>query len=147
MKFPIAEPPLPRRGNWLTRTLARGIFSLAGWRVEGELPSVPKFVAIVAPHGIVGECVAAFSQMPTLVLGLAPEGTRKGESKWKTGFYQIAVGADVPILPMAFDYGAHVVRLLPLFNPGCNLDHDIATLSGFFRDVHGKRPRVASAAY
>ena len=145
MNFPVAEPPLPRRGNWLTRNLARSAFSLIGWRVEGELPRVPNFVAIVAPHTSNWDFFLGVAAM--YAVGLAPEGTRKGESQWKTGFYQIAVGANVPILPVAFDYGARVVRLLPLFKPGGNLDDDIATLSGFFRDVRGKHPRMASAAY
>lgn len=40
----------PRRGNRLTRATARGLLRLAGWRLEGEVPDLPKFVAIGAPH-------------------------------------------------------------------------------------------------
>lgn len=38
-----------------------------------------------------------------LFLGLAPEGTRQYTENWKTGFYYLAVGAGVPILPVALD--------------------------------------------
>ena len=45
-----------------------------------------------------------FNQQDQLWLALAPEGTRSYTDKWKTGFYHIAVGAGVPILPIAMDY-------------------------------------------
>ncbi len=41
---------LPRRGNWLTRSLARGLLRLAGWTAAGQLPNLPKFVIVGGPH-------------------------------------------------------------------------------------------------
>ena len=38
-------------------------------------------------------------------LAIAPEGTRKKVTEWKTGFYYIALKANVPIIAVAFDYG------------------------------------------
>lgn len=49
-RFPDLPPSLPRRGNALTRALARSLLALFGWRIEGEVPDRPKLVAIVAPH-------------------------------------------------------------------------------------------------
>ena len=49
-RFPELPPSLPRRGNALTRALARSLLALFGWRIEGEIPDRPKLVAIVAPH-------------------------------------------------------------------------------------------------
>jgi 1-acyl-sn-glycerol-3-phosphate acyltransferase len=46
----VLSPSLPRRGNWLTRTLGRLVLRLLGWRIEGQLPDVPKLVIIGAPH-------------------------------------------------------------------------------------------------
>jgi 1-acyl-sn-glycerol-3-phosphate acyltransferase len=40
----------PRRGSPFTRALARRALALFGWRVEGDLPEIPRFVLIVAPH-------------------------------------------------------------------------------------------------
>lgn len=45
-----------------------------------------------------------------LFLGLSPEGTRKYTEFWKTGFYYLALGAKVPILPVALDYKTKEVR-------------------------------------
>jgi len=41
---------IPRRGNAAVRAFGRGLLRLLGWRVEGEMPNLPKFVAAVAPH-------------------------------------------------------------------------------------------------
>ncbi len=46
---PLGER-VPRRGNWLTRTLAKTILRLFGWHVEGVIPNREKFVVLVAPH-------------------------------------------------------------------------------------------------
>jgi len=99
-----------------------------------------------ASHGVVGECVRTFATAPALMLALAPEGTRKGGGQWKSGFYRIASQAGVPILPVGFDYREHVVRLMPLFQPGGNLERDLPLLQAMFRHVHGHRERSTKAA-
>lgn len=98
-----------------------------------------------ASHGVVGECVRAFESAPDLMLALAPEGTRKGVSQWKTGFYLIASKAGVPIMPVGFDYREHVVRLMPLFKPSGNLEQDLPLIKALFSDVHGHRERPKEA--
>ena len=77
---------------------------------------------------------------------LAPEGTRKGVSQWKSGFYLIAVQAGVPILPVGFDYREHVVRVMPLFQPSGNLEQDLALIQAKFSHIRGYRERPAKAA-
>ena len=99
-----------------------------------------------ASHGVVGACVAAFDAAPALLLGLAPEGTRKGVSRWKTGFYLIATGAGVPILPVAFDFRKHVIHLMPLFHPSGNLEEDLPRIQALFSETQGLRERPAEGA-
>ena len=94
-----------------------------------------------ASHGVVGECVKAFEATPALMLALAPEGTRKGVSQWKTGFYLIASKAEVPIMPVGFDYREHVVHLMPVFEPSGNLEQDLPRIQARFSNVHGLRER------
>jgi 1-acyl-sn-glycerol-3-phosphate acyltransferase len=94
-----------------------------------------------ASHGVVGDCVQAFESAPALLLALAPEGTRKGVSRWKTGFYHIAVAAGVPILPVGFDYREHAIQLMPLFHPSGDLERDLPLLQALFSQVHGLRER------
>ncbi len=97
-------------------------------------------------HGVVGECVRAFEAAPTLMLALAPEGTRKGVSRWKTGFYLIAAKAGVPILPVGFDYREHVVRLMPMFHPSGNLEQDLPLIQALYGNVHGLNDRPLATA-
>lgn len=94
-----------------------------------------------ANHGVVADCVQAFTAAPALLMALAPEGTRKGVSRWRTGFYQIAVGAGVPILPVAFDFREHVIRLMPLFHPSGNLEQDLPLIQALFHTTQGLRAR------
>ena len=46
----LGNKNVARRGNAVTKFLARLAFKLSGWQVTGEIPDCPKFVAIGAPH-------------------------------------------------------------------------------------------------
>ncbi len=46
----LGNKDVDRRGNFVTKFLARLFFRLSGWRITGEIPDCQKFVAIVAPH-------------------------------------------------------------------------------------------------
>lgn len=94
-----------------------------------------------ASHGVVDACVKAFEGGPARLLALAPEGTRKGVSQWKSGFYRIATAAEVPIFPVGFDYRDHVIRLMPVFKPTGDLERDLPLLQALFTDVHGLKVR------
>ena len=47
---------------------------------------------------MVSQIVAQFDAHDDFILVVAPEGTRSRTTEWKTGFYQIALKADVPIV-------------------------------------------------
>jgi 1-acyl-sn-glycerol-3-phosphate acyltransferase len=49
-RVPTLGPQLPRSGGWLTRALGYALLVVLRWRVRGNLPDLPKFVIIVAPH-------------------------------------------------------------------------------------------------
>ncbi len=94
-------------------------------------------------HGVVDACVKSFETAPALLLALAPEGTRKGVSRWKSGFYSIAMEAGVPILPVVFDYREHVIHLRPLFRPSGSLAEDLPRVQALFSTAHGLHERPA----
>ena len=50
MTHVLAAPDAPRRNSALLRALGRRALDAFGWRVIGDAPREPKFVAIVAPH-------------------------------------------------------------------------------------------------
>jgi 1-acyl-sn-glycerol-3-phosphate acyltransferase len=88
-------------------------------------------------HDVVAQAVARFADREQLVLAIAPEGTRKAVSRWKTGFWHIAKGAGVPIVPVALDWGRRVVRIGDAVQPGESVDDDVEQLRRFFDGVRG----------
>jgi 1-acyl-sn-glycerol-3-phosphate acyltransferase len=54
---------------------------------------------------MVEQMVEQFRSNDEFVLFVPPEGTRGRADHWKSGFYHIARGADVPVAPCYLDYG------------------------------------------
>ena len=88
----------------------------------------------------VSESIAAFNANKKLILVIAPEGTRTYVPSWKTGFYHVARGAGVPIVPVAFDFGPKVIRFGRPLMPTGDRDADIGKLRAFFGDAVGRIP-------
>ncbi len=175
----------PRRGNRVSRSLARLAFRLWRWRFSGSFPDVPKAIVVVAPHttnwdflvgvlsifglglriswlgkhtlfrwplrplmlwldgvpvrrgsrsGTVAKLVETMRQREAMLLAVAPEGTRQAVTGWRMGFAHIAVGAGVPVVPVAFDWGSRLVRLGPALTLTGDLAADERTLRGWFSD-------------
>ena len=85
------------------------------------------------PEGVVDQTVARFAAQERLLLAVAPEGTRKPVPKWKSGFYRIALGAGVPIIPGYFDNRNRAVGFLPPFHPTGEMDADLESLHALYR--------------
>jgi 1-acyl-sn-glycerol-3-phosphate acyltransferase len=86
---------------------------------------------------------ARFADSERLWLGIAPEGTRKYVTKWKNGFWHIAHAAQVPILPVYFDYPSRTVGLGPLFEPTADLAGDLARLRTFYAPWRGRHRGIS----
>lgn len=79
-----------------------------------------------------------FNENEVFRLAIAPEGTRKKVTEWKTGFYYIALQANVPIIPVAFDYGRKEVVYHEPFYPTGDIETDLKTLQAYYKGVIGK---------
>ncbi len=170
------------------------ILRLGGWKVVGEVPDIPKFVAIAAPHtsnwdfplfmsivgvfrlrvrflgkhtlfkgplgwlfywlggipvereggdvaAVVTRATEAFASHDELILGLAPEGTRSKVTKWKSGFYRIAVAAEVPIVLAFVDSRKREIGIGSVFRPTGDMAADMATIQAFYAQKTGVKPR------
>ncbi len=144
------------------RWLSYRVFKTLGWRIEGELPDIPKMVIVGAPHtsnwdfflflaaiyhfdikvnflgkaslfrwpfgfmfrkvggipvdrakpgGLVGQVKAAFDARDAMILVIAPEGTRSAADSWRSGFVEIADGADVPVVFAGVDGRGKVLTI------------------------------------
>jgi len=93
-----------------------------------------------APGGIVESAIEALQTADKLYLVIAPEGTRKKVPAWRSGFYRIARGAGVPILPVAFDYRKRRVFFAPLVDPSGDYEADLPALRSCFEATMAYRP-------
>ena len=84
---------------------------------------------------IVDEVVDLFKLDKIKILAIAPEGTRKRVEKWKTGFYYIALKANLPILMVSFDYLRKEVKINNKFYPSGDIDKDFFELEKKVNDV------------
>jgi 1-acyl-sn-glycerol-3-phosphate acyltransferase len=74
-----------------------------------------------------------------------PEGTRSATTRWKTGFYFIALGAQVPVLLAYMDYAEKRAGLGPVFTPTGDVDRDMEAIKAFYAPFKGKNPRQFDA--
>ncbi len=88
-----------------------------------------------SPQGVVGDSVAAFQARERMILAIAPEGTRKAVTRWKTGFHRIALGAGVPIVSGFFDNQRKVVGFGPVFHPTEDMEGDIERLRAWYQPL------------
>jgi len=84
-----------------------------------------------------------FKQKEEFRLAIAPEGTRKKVDKWKTGFYYIARAANIPVVPVAFDWKNKEVKIGDPYFVTDNIHIDISRLEQHFKGVVGKIPEYS----
>lgn len=175
----------------LFRAFGLFFYRLSGWKVEGSLPPVKKFVVIAAPHtsnwdlpfmlgvalffrvrlrwmgkedlfkppfgwfmralggipidrskanDVVSQMVDIYRLADDLAVAIPPEGTRAKVRYWKTGFYNIAHGARVPIALGFLDYKRKVGGIgMTLYTTG-DYDADLKIIKKFYAGVTGKFP-------
>ena len=92
------------------------------------------------PESIVDNVARLVEQDKGIVIGLAPEGTRKKVETWKTGFLRIAEAIDCKIFIIGLDFPGKRIVLDQLFEPTGDYDADIATLQEFYRRYEAKYP-------
>jgi len=91
-------------------------------------------------EGVVGQVVAAYGAADHLVLGLAPEGTRFPTPCWKSGFYYMALGARVPVVPASIDRGTRRIVVGPALELSGDPREDMEPLRRFYAEAHGIHP-------
>jgi 1-acyl-sn-glycerol-3-phosphate acyltransferase len=90
---------------------------------------------------LVDQVAARFEEHDGLIIGLAPEGTRGKTTRWRTGFYYIALKAKVPIVMAYIDYKDKIVGIGPSLNPTGDLEADFEHIREFYSGITGKYPQ------
>ena len=76
-------------------------------------------------NGLTAQVVEFIQQQDQIRVGMAPEGTRKKAEKIKSGFYQIALKAQIPIVIFAFDFDHKIIHSLGVFDPTGHYEQDL----------------------
>lgn len=98
-----------------------------------------------------GNFVAAVAEVirrsDEIVLIVAPEGTRVRADYWKTGFYYMALEANVPLAVTALDWRRKQVGIVGYVTPTGDLNADFAQIRQLLEGVQGKYPDKQTPAY
>ena len=92
----------------------------------------------------VQQAIDEFNSHESFYLGLAPEGTRSLKPGWKSGFYRIALGADVPVYLGFLDFRNKRVGIGPKIDLSGNQEADLAVIREFYSGIEGRWPAQAS---
>jgi 1-acyl-sn-glycerol-3-phosphate acyltransferase len=84
-------------------------------------------------NSVVAQMIAEFDRHEAFVLGVPPEGTRSRAERWKSGFYHIALGARVPVVPAYIDFGAKRAGM----GPPLTMTGDVRADMDRIRDFYG----------
>lgn len=112
-----------------------------GWffRAVGGIP-----VDRTRHHNLVAAAVDAFKTRQHMIFVIAPEGTRRKTDCWKSGFYQIALQANVPIVLAYLDYGRKVGGFGPAIHPTGDVETDLEKIRAFYSTVTPQHPKLKS---
>lgn len=93
---------------------------------------------------LVASMAGEFTRANRMILTIAPSGTRQKVRRWKTGFYHIAMQADVPIVCGFLDYKKRQGGIGPVFFPTGDMDSDLKDIQDFYTDKPGKYPECGT---
>jgi 1-acyl-sn-glycerol-3-phosphate acyltransferase len=81
-----------------------------------------------------------FAQNKELVVMVTPEGTRSLRTKWKSGFYYTAVGANVPVALGYLDYKNKEAGVGKIVHPSGDMKKDMKEIMDFYKNIPAKHP-------
>lgn len=91
---------------------------------------------------MVDSVVDLFNQKETFAMAVAPEGTRKRVPKLRTGFYYIALKAQIPIFMAGMDYARKEIHLHPEpIQPSGEVEADMQKFRSYYEGFTGKIPQ------
>lgn len=88
-------------------------------------------------NNLVGAIVDIYNSKQSFHAVLAPEGTRKNVESLKTGFYYIAVQANVPIIMIGFDYVNKLIHIREPFVPTGDFEVDKLVIADYYQTIPG----------
>lgn len=88
-------------------------------------------------NNTVEQMVEHFRTNKELVVVIPPEGTRSAVTRWKTGFYHIANGANVPLVLSYIDTATKTMGFGETFLTTGEIEKDMMFIQSFYADKRG----------
>lgn len=138
---------VPHTSNWdglLLVLLARSVGLEMRWMIKdswfkGPLGPVIRGVGAIGIDrsrrtNVVDQMIAEFAKHDALVVAIPPEGTRKRVDHWKSGFYHIARGANVPVVLGYLDFARKRAGLGPAITLTGDVHADMDSIRAFYAE-------------
>ena len=90
--------------------------------------------------GTVDAMADLFEHQQELRLIITPEGTRSRVEKWKTGFYYVALKANVPIALGFMNYEKRECGINKIIYPSGDFKTEMKQIMDFYKNMKGKNP-------
>jgi 1-acyl-sn-glycerol-3-phosphate acyltransferase len=81
-----------------------------------------------SPQGLIEKMTSEFNSRSSLMLGIAPEGTRNSDGTLKAGFARIAKAASAPVLPVIVNYKTKTLTLGKLITDLSDVESIVAAV-------------------
>ena len=114
--------------------------SILKWMGAIPIDRAKKKKSVKSGDGMIQIMASMLRQRDSLMLIIAPEGTRSRVKRWKRGFYYVALEAQVPLVLSYLDYKQRLIGLGPIFHPTGNYERDLQQIQSFYQDKVGKYP-------
>ncbi|HET6243653.1 MAG: lysophospholipid acyltransferase family protein [Bacteroidetes bacterium] len=91
-------------------------------------------------NSMVDAMIELINSKDEIIVMIPPEGTRSRVDKWKSGFYHVALGAQVPIVLGYLDYKNKVAGIGPALMPSGDKEKDYKVICDFYKKTTAKWP-------
>lgn len=131
---------IQKKINWIAKKqIFIGPFNTL-FRALGGIP-IDRSVS----NGFTNQIVNQFNSQEEMILSVTPEGTRSKTDYWKTGFYYIALAANIPICLGYVDYPNRTIGFGKMLYPSGDIKKDFEKIYLFYKDKKGKYPEKQGA--
>ena len=92
------------------------------------------------PSSLIDYVVRTVEKEKGLMIGMAPEGSRKKTNRWKSGFLRIAEQTNSKIVFLSIDAPFKTLKIGEIYTPSGDTDRDIDFVMSYYKQFRGINP-------
>lgn len=128
--------------NWI---VARDALNPILLPIVKRIGGVP--ISRTKSQNVVQTMVNEFATRDSLAMAIAPMGMTRYSERWRSGFYRIAMQADVPVVFSYLDWGAKRLGVSDPYKLTGDPSTDMDVIRAFYDGMAGKFPKNMSKIY